>query len=159
MADVLSTHSRARAELGSKIAEKLIRELDPHMCDHDKMVSFVPHVIMEGDENAIKALYGAEIVRDAVLAVQEYCDWVATSIVLSKGYAARPLPSPDVITMAKMVARRDIRPLTLVYVIAQLREEDALPLLGRIDQGCLIPDQAEIDAWKACFDWSGTPAA
>jgi len=109
----------------------------------------------EGDEDAITALYGAEIGRDAIQAVQSYCDWVAAGIVRSGGYAARPIPVPDAVDQARMAAKGPIHPLTLIYVIDRLREEDSLPLIGRIDQGCLIPDRRELDAWRACFDWGG----
>ncbi len=156
MADFLSRLSRAQAELGSEIAAALITALDPHMENGEVMAAFVPCVVEDGDEDAIRALYGADLERGATLSVRGYCDWAAVQIVRSNGYAARPFPIPDAVTTAVIAARCGTLPSVLAFVVARLRERDDLPLLGRLDQGCLIPDQRALEAWKACFEWGSS---
>jgi hypothetical protein len=64
---------------------------------------------------------------------------------------------PDPVQAAAIAVKGDVTPSTMAFVVARLREMDSLPLLGRIDQGCLIPDQPALDQYKSFFDWSAKP--
>lgn len=162
MPDFLSDLSRSQIPVARKIAVDLLGALIPkHRRDLRVVSMFVPIITpaseIDADEDALLHFLGAEIELAVIKAVHAYSDWVACEIIRTGGYAARPFPIPDAVQAAAIAVKGDVTPSVVAFAVARMREMDSLPLLGRVDQGCLIPDQPALDRYKDCFDWSAAP--
>lgn len=156
MPDFLSELSQKLVPVATQVGEALYRALKSKPGIEAGVLSYIVPLAAEclrpdTDPSAFEALLGAECESEAGKAVRGYVDWAACAIIRSKGFASRPFPLPDPITAAAIAVKCDATPSMVAFAAARLREMDAVPLLGHVDQGCLIPDQTELERYKDCF--------
>lgn len=161
MADFLSDLSRELVPVACQVAEALFKALTTRPGVNVEVVARFSSLAGQAasrndlDPSAYLSMLSADLEHETALAVRGYVDWAACAIIRSDDYSARPLPMPDAIAIAAIAVKSGANPCVIVFTADRLRELDAVPVLGRVDQGRLIPNRARLDLYKACFDWSG----
>lgn len=154
MADFLSELSRQQVAVSRRIADALVRTLTTTPgIGADVIAMFAPEAGRAAntgpDPDAFVALLTSELGRATKLSVSGFTDLIAGLIVRSNSYTSRPFPVPSPVAIAMIAAKADVMPSVVFYAVAHMREMPSLPLLGRIENDRLIPDQFALDLWKA----------
>lgn len=81
-------------------------------------------------------------------------DAVASGIIRSNDFGPRPIPAMSEDAQKRLVAEGHVVSELIPVLMDYVKESSELPLLGKIKNGNLIPDQVALLAWAGFYSWS-----
>lgn len=105
------------------------------------------------DPEAVRITYEKEVEIQVTRAVEGYIDWAACRIVRNGDFEPIDLPIPSIVDTLSITSEYDVKAGVLRFVIERLREDVAVPLLGKMVNGYLVPDEAALKEWANFYDW------
>lgn len=105
------------------------------------------------DSEAVRLMYEKEVEHQTFKAVEGYVDWAAARIVRNGDFEPIDLPTPSIVDTLAITGEYDVKSGVLRFVIERLREDVVVPLLGKMEGGYLVPDEAALKEWASYYDW------
>jgi hypothetical protein len=145
--DFMSALRARQLAVGRDIAAGLVEILDAALW-------FPLAVSEEMDQDTARIFVVKELEHQVVKSVHGHADWAAAAIVRSKRFGDRPFPVPGAAEAEAIAKAYDVRPPIVRYVARTLASLDAVPLLGAVKKGVLVPDKTALKEWATLYDWS-----
>ncbi len=102
------------------------------------------------DMDLVKICVKKTVESKTLASVMGYTGWLACKIIRSKNYSIQELPEPD---YDKLQERCGVPRKLLEEVVSKLTKEKNLPLVGRIENSYLIPDEGTLRKYEDLYDW------
>lgn len=106
------------------------------------------------DPEAVRISYEREAERQLSKAVEGFTDWAAARIVRSGDYDFRDFPIPSIVDVLTVTSEYDVKQGVLAFVRERMSKDGVVPLLGKVEAGNLVPDEAALKEWASFYDWS-----
>lgn len=161
MADFISTLRDQQFTLATEISNSMAAQLKSKFRDAlERKVREAGVPEAEIDEESIDLLLTQELLRDVMLAIQGYTDWLGTQLWRRRLKAGRiaedePLPTCDQRSQAAIVERYPVDGELLGLVIEALHQRSSeLPAVGHVDGAWIRVDAHALARWAGYYDWS-----
>ncbi len=147
------------------LVETLIQPLWAHLgrlaaSEPSRVADFLDVIAGEGiDPDAARIMNERTVELQTFKAVRGLIEWSATGIVRRGDYRPQEFVMPGEASVAAIAEEYDVKPAYVRFVAERLQEELVIPLLGRMEDGCLVPDAEALTEWASHFDWREDAAA
>ena len=98
-------------------------------------------------------LLNQDVSRQVFEAVIGYTDHLGCSLVRN-GLTTMPLPLDSEINYETISEKYGPSVPLIRDVVARMNVQASLPLIGRLEQGKMVPDVETLSKWKDMFDWN-----